>query len=158
VVLEGAATFRLSRLLFVDEELAVERLRLERERAGERRGARVLDRVLAWHAALVRLSSAADETEALRWSLEVESAAVELDVLTNGWFGARAEVLGVPSAVAPALPPAPSPGVREGAAGERRQPQSPPRLVALCLSAKPPEPCLPTHEMDSPTFKGASMR
>jgi hypothetical protein len=158
VVLEGAATFRLSRLLFVDEELAVERLRLERERAWERRIARVLDRVLAWHAALVRLSTAADDTEALRWSLEAESAAVELDVLTNGWFGSRAEVLGVSSAQALALPAAPSPKKREGAARGHREPPSPRRLVALCLSARPPESCLPTHEMDSPTFKGASMR
>jgi hypothetical protein len=157
VVLEGSATFRLSRLVFADEELAVERLRLEWERAGERRNARVLERVLAWHAALVRLSAAADETEGARFALELEAAAVELDVLTNGWFGARPEVLGVSSARGRAAPEAPSPGEPRGG-GERGEPRSPPRLVAHCLSAKPPEPCLPMHEMGSRTFKGASMR
>jgi hypothetical protein len=71
----------------------VERLRVERERSGERRVARVLERLLAWHGALVRLSSAADEAESPRWWLELDAAAVELDVLTNGWFGERVERL-----------------------------------------------------------------
>jgi hypothetical protein len=159
VVLEGAATFRLSRLVFADEELAVERLRLERERASERRIARVLDRVLAWHAALVRLSTAPDEAEATRWSLELEAAAVELDVLTKGWFGARAEVLAVSPERTPVVPAVSSPpAVPRGPAGERRELDSPASLVALCLSAKPLGPCLRTHEMGSLTFKGASMR
>jgi hypothetical protein len=145
VVLEGAATFRLSRLLFADEELAVERLRLERERAWERRIARVLERVLAWHAALVRLSTAVDETEQTRWLLELEGATVELDVLTAGWFGARVEALGV----LPTTPPAVS---------ERAPAAEAARLEPPGLSAKPPGSCLPTHETGSRTFKGVSMR
>jgi hypothetical protein len=145
VVLEGAATFRLSRLLFADEELAVERLRLERERVGERRLARVLERVLAWHVALVRLSTAVDATERARFLLELEAASVELDVLTAGWFGARVEALGV----LPSAPPA---------ASERAPAAEASRLDPSGLSAKPSPSCLPTHETDSRTFKGASMR
>jgi hypothetical protein len=158
VVLEGAATFRLSRLLFADEELAVERLRLERERAGERRSTRVLERVLAWHAACERLAAADEATDVARWSIELEAAVVELDVLTNGWFGTRLETLEMSSARPPDAPSAPRSLVTEPGAAERREPGSVPRLEAPCLSAKPPGPCLPMHEMGSRTFKGASMR
>jgi hypothetical protein len=95
LVLEGAATFRLSRLLFADEELAVDRLRLERERNLERRATRVLERLLAWHAAVVRLASGVEDIDLERVSLELDAAAVELDVLTDGWFQARVARLGV---------------------------------------------------------------
>jgi hypothetical protein len=159
LVLEGGATFRLSRLVFADEELAVERLRIERERAAERRTARVLDRVLAWHAALVRLAAPGDDAERTRDRLELDAAVVELDVLTDGWFGARPETRAVrwalPPSGTPAPPPAPAPPASER---ERRGPAPATCLDALRLSARPSEPCLPMHETASPTFSGASMR
>jgi hypothetical protein len=89
LLLEGQATFRLNRLLFADEELAVERLRIERERGSERRQARVTARVLAWHRAVSRERSAASAEERGRAELLRVEAEVELDVLTGGWFGPR---------------------------------------------------------------------
>jgi hypothetical protein len=135
VVLEGAATFRLSRLLFADEELAVERLRLERERNAERRVARVLERVLAWHAALVRLASAGEEGDRERLSLELDAASVELDVLTNGWFQARVATLGVLSEPAP-RPAVPATADRPAVSrpllpASRSHPPAPPSAAAL---------------------------
>lgn len=157
LVLEGAATFRLSNLVFADDELAVERVRIERERNAERRIARVLERVLAWHSALVRLASLEEGAERIRLTLELEAAAVELDVLTGGWFGARVEVLGAafspPGSQAPPVPSAPPVTAQKPAETTRV-----PRLDPLRLSARPCEPCLPMHVTGSPTFKGASTR
>jgi hypothetical protein len=158
LLLEGAATFRLSNLLFADEELAVDRLRIERERGVERRMARVLDRVLAWHGAVVRLAAPHDDAEELRSRLELEAATVELDVLTGGWFGARVEALGVVRELPP-VAPSPAPPADTPAEGSERRERAPvPSLDALRLSARPSEPCLPMHETGSPTFRGASMR
>jgi hypothetical protein len=139
LVLEGAMTFRLTNLLFADEELAVERLRIERERNAERRVARVLERLLAWHAALVRLETATEEDDRARIDLERVAAVVELDVLTDGWFGPRAKAFGPR---------------RDG------QPSAPPdaRLDPPGVSATPCSSCLPMHETGSRTSKGASMR
>lgn len=155
LVLEGGATFRLSNLLFADDELAVERLRLERERGAERRVARVLDRVLAWYAALTRLADPGEDVEHARLVLELDAAALELDVLTDGWFGARVESLGVR---APSF--APAAAASTGPPVDAAEPPDPggPRLDALRLSARSCEPCLPMHETDSRTFKGASTR
>jgi len=138
MVFEGAATFRLARLVFADDELAVERLRLERERAGERLTARVLDRLFAWHLASSRLAEADDE-QRLRLELERLAAEVELDVLTGGWFGARLAEL----------------GLGKGAARS----DSPPRALDRDrLSARSASPCLPKHETGSPTSCGALTR
>jgi hypothetical protein len=148
LVVEGAASFRLGRLVFANDELAVERLRLERARSAERRAARVVERLLAWHGAASRLAS--PEREALE-SAEVErlvrerlDAEIELDVLTGGWF--RAE-LG---------------RLTNRAAQSRRTGTEPPRRKAPggapALSATSSGPCLPKHETASPTFCGASTR
>jgi hypothetical protein len=89
LVLEGSATFRLNRLVFADEEIAVKRLELEQERNTERLTARVLERLFAWHRAWSGLGGAEPEAR-LELELLLVQAEVELDVLTGGWFAERA--------------------------------------------------------------------
>lgn len=89
-LLEAQLTFRLSRLVFADEELAVERVRIERERTSARTAAHVVERVLRWHRALT-LSRDAELSPEVRQKLALDAldAEVELDVLTGAWFGER---------------------------------------------------------------------
>jgi hypothetical protein len=90
LMLEASATWRLNRLVFADEEIAVERLVLERERNTEKLSARVLERLFDWHRALSGIPSADPKVRA-KLELERIEAEVELDGLTGGWFGAEAE-------------------------------------------------------------------
>lgn len=104
-LLEAQLTFRLGRLVFADEELAVERLRLERERNAARTAAHVLARLLDWHRALSLARDAALAPEAAqKLVLDAVEAEVELDVLTGGWFGERAAPYHRPPAAAAPLP------------------------------------------------------
>lgn len=104
-LLEAQLTFRLGRLVFADEELAVERLRLERERNAARTAAHVLVRLLDWHRALSLARDAALAPEAAqKLVLDAVEAEVELDVLTGGWFGERAAPYHRPPAAAAPLP------------------------------------------------------
>jgi hypothetical protein len=87
LLLEAALTWKLNRLVFADEEIALERLELERERNAEKLRERVLERLFDWHRALSRLSSdPGSSDEPGRHELERLEAEVELDVLTGGWF------------------------------------------------------------------------
>lgn len=106
-LLEAQLTFRLSRVVFADEELALERLRIERERASARTAALVVERVLAWHRAFT-LSRDTELTPEVRQKLAFEAleAEVELDVLTGAWFGERTARYREP-------PPAPAPPATE---------------------------------------------
>jgi hypothetical protein len=114
-LLEAQATFRLNRLVFADEEVPLERLRIERERLNERLEARVLARVVAWHRALSRERSAPDAETRGRAALARVDAEMELDALTDGWFGERVRRLGLDvlpverRAPAPKAPAAPKP-------------------------------------------------
>jgi hypothetical protein len=125
VVLEASATFRLDRLVFAHEELAVERLR---QRAAEERlklEARVAQAVLE----LVRARQQAcstDPNDPARTGqlLKLQELFELLDTLTAGWFGGQAPglgqaVWGYPEAIlaqcerpeppqAPAAPPKPT--------------------------------------------------
>jgi hypothetical protein len=97
-LLEASATFKLNRLVFADEELSVERLELEREKATEKLSERVLERLFAWHRAFSGLVSAgADPKRRAIFELERLEAEVELDVLTGGWFGGVARRLAEPT-------------------------------------------------------------
>lgn len=89
---EASATFKLNRLVFADEELSVERLELERERATERLSEHVLERLFDWHRALSGLVSGESESKR-RGLLELErlECEIELDVLTGGWFAEVAQ-------------------------------------------------------------------
>jgi hypothetical protein len=87
---EASATWRLNRLVFADEEIAVQRLVLERERSTEKLSARVLERLFDWHRALSGIPSA-DAKARTKLELERIEAEVELDALTGGWFAREAE-------------------------------------------------------------------
>jgi hypothetical protein len=117
-VLEASATWKLNRLIFADEEIAVERLALEREKNAERLSQRVLARLFDWHRALSELAAASVPPKR-RGLAELErlEAEVELDVLTGGWFGEVARRFSKPE------PQRTAPG-RDGSAG------SSPRLTA----------------------------
>jgi hypothetical protein len=87
-LMEASATWKLNRLVFADEEIAIERLELEREKSVERLSEHVVERLFDWHRALSELA-APDAGARRRGLLELErlEAEVELDVLTGGWFG-----------------------------------------------------------------------
>ena len=158
-LLEAQATFRLNRLVFADEEIPVERLRIERERLSERLRARVMARVVAWHRALSHERSAADSEQRGRAALERVGAEVELDVLTNGWFAARVARLGLaPVRVerrdpGPKNPAAPQPALKAPVpAPKALRPVAPADLDAPPVSATSASPCLPMLATGSKTF------
>jgi hypothetical protein len=85
--LEARATWRLDRLVFADEEVALERTRSQREEAQAKLTERVLDLLFTWQRALVReADAAASPEEHLSATLKKIEAEVELDILTAGWF------------------------------------------------------------------------
>jgi hypothetical protein len=88
-VLEARVTFRLDRLLFADEEITVERARLDRSEIRARVAARVLQALFEWQKAYALLADPGLPSED-RFSAvlrEAESSAI-LDMMTGGWFGA----------------------------------------------------------------------
>jgi hypothetical protein len=156
-ILEARATWKLNRLVFADQEIQVERLELERDRAAERLTARVVALVLAWHHGL---SAARSEDEEARARAEFEriEALVTLDVMTAGWFGATAERLvrakSTPVAPGPRATPAGPPSARKQALPAFEGSD----LVEGRASATPAGPCLPMHVTGSKTSCGVSMR
>jgi hypothetical protein len=102
-----------------------------------------------------------------RAALERVGVAAELDVLTDGWFGARVERLPLPRVErrdpgpenrAPPQPASKSnhtrlPPVRPGERSLARL-----GLDAEAASATPASPCLPKLATQSPTSCGVSMR
>jgi hypothetical protein len=114
--LEASATFRLDRLLFNRDEIATERLR---QQAGSEH-LKVEQRVLAALLGLYRARERAcwpgvDEQQRLEQRLRLIELAVELDVVTAGWFAERSPELanavwGFPEAAQGACqPPEPPP-------------------------------------------------
>jgi len=87
LVLEARLTWRLDRLVFAGEELTLERLHHEWDLAERRLIDTVLQRLLLWQRGRVR-SADPDLDPEQRQSAEIEAlgAAIELDVLTDGWF------------------------------------------------------------------------
>lgn len=87
VWLEARATWRLDRLVFTDDEIAIERLRDARAEAQTKATARVLDLLFAWQRAQTALAdpkrTPEERTEATLRRIEAETA---LDVCTDGWF------------------------------------------------------------------------
>jgi hypothetical protein len=103
--LEARATWRLDRLLFAEEEVALERMRHERAEAKERLTKEVLRLLFEWqraraHADNPMLSAEENLTARLR---AIETAA-ELDLLTSGWFSRWRG--GQPEPIEPPPPPA----------------------------------------------------
>jgi hypothetical protein len=117
LLFEARATWKLDRLVFADEELHVERLRAQQERANERVVASVLKQLFTWRRAQVHLLDAELSPEdRLRYEVEQLEAEAALDVLTDGLFSRerRAEETGsVGSAPGvPAAAPGQTPGPR----------------------------------------------
>jgi hypothetical protein len=86
--LEARLTFRLDRLIFADDEVSLERVRLERSEIRARTAAKVMQTLFEWQRAYAlalepSLSSAEHFAAILR---ELEASAI-LDVMTDGYFG-----------------------------------------------------------------------
>lgn len=109
LLLEARATWKLDRLVFADEELHVERLRAQRERASERLVALVLKHLLGWQRARARLAGPELSPEdQLRLEIEQLEAEAALDVLTDGLFASERRAREAGSAApAPGLSPPP---------------------------------------------------
>ena len=84
---EARLTWHLDRLVFSDQEVSIERLQSERDAAERHLIDRVLSRLALWQRSRVRAADVDSEPE-VRETAELEAlgAAVELDVLTDGWF------------------------------------------------------------------------
>jgi hypothetical protein len=106
LLFEARLTWHLDRLLFSDQEVSLERLRSERDAAEQKLVEHVLERLAAWQRERVRAADEDSEPE-VRENAELEAlgAAVELDVLTDGWFS---EAIGDGDEPAP-----PDPGKRQ---------------------------------------------
>lgn len=86
--LEARLTFRLDRLIFADDEVSLERVRLERSELRARTTAKVLQALFEWQRAYA-LAQEPATTSAEHFAAvlrELEASAV-LDVVTDGWFG-----------------------------------------------------------------------
>ena len=85
--LEARATWRLDRLLFAEEEVALERMRHERTEAQTRLTKEVLKLLFDWQRALARGDDPTLPPEDhLSAQLKAIEAEAELDLLTDGWF------------------------------------------------------------------------
>ena len=88
LLLEARATWALDRLVFADEELAVERLRLDQARSEAALVDRVIALVFGWERARrTRLDQEAEPEARFRAEVDETEAEAALDVLTDGWFG-----------------------------------------------------------------------
>lgn len=87
-VLEARLTFRLDRLLFADDEVSLERVRIERSELRSRTAAKALQTLFEWQRAFALVQDATLSTDEHFAAMlrEIEAGAV-LDVMTDGWFG-----------------------------------------------------------------------
>ena len=87
LTLEARLTWRLDRLVFADEEVSVERLQHERDAAERRLISEVLHSLALWQRGRARAADPdLDPDQRETAELEAIGAALELDVLTDGWF------------------------------------------------------------------------
>lgn len=161
LLMEAQLTFRLNRLVFADEEVALERLRIARERSAEDRTDRLLARLARWHRALSRERSLSDDAARAAARLERLDAEMQLDVLTGGWFGDRVRHLGLDAPPVERREPAPKTPAAAKGAPKTKITTAPPVLEGFSrcpASATPASSCLPKLATDSRTSYGASMR
>ena len=106
LALEASLTWHLDRLIFADEEVSIERLQNERDSAERRLVDHVLQRLASWQRARARAADPDGDPE-VRETAELEAigAAVELDVLTDGWFSQAIGESEAPDASAAGEPP-----------------------------------------------------
>ncbi len=87
---EARLTLRLGRLVFADEEVAVERLRQEMQQQRGKVAQRLGELLGAWQRGQARATSAALPDDRLEAQLAAEAASVALDTLTDGaWSATR---------------------------------------------------------------------
>jgi len=87
LTIEARLTWRLDRLVFADEEVTLERLQIERDAAERRLIDSVLERLEVWQRSRLRASDPLTDPEQRQTAeYNAAAAAVELDVLTDGWF------------------------------------------------------------------------
>jgi len=87
LAIEARLTWHLDRLVFADEEVSLERLQIERDAAERRLIDYVLERLELWQRGKARAADPNSEPEPREMAeLSAIAAAVELDVLTDGWF------------------------------------------------------------------------
>jgi hypothetical protein len=93
---EAQASWTFDRLIFADDEIAIERLRQQGARARGERGLKALKLLFVWQRAWVRLRVGNLEPEKA-WAAELDAlqAQAELDVLSGGWFSKQLALLGV---------------------------------------------------------------
>jgi hypothetical protein len=97
--LEARLTFRLDRLLFADDEVSVERIRIERADQRARATTKVIEALFEWQRAyiLARDPDLGTDEHVAALLRELEAAS-RLDIMTEGWFGRfRAGLKGPPS-------------------------------------------------------------
>jgi hypothetical protein len=84
---EARVSFRLDRLLFADDEIPLERLRLDRSELRSRTAAKVLQALFEWQRAyaLAQENGTTSDEHFAAVVRELEAAAI-LDVMTDGWF------------------------------------------------------------------------
>jgi hypothetical protein len=89
--IEGRATFRLDRLAFADDEVAIEKLRMDRERSVRATTEDVLRALEKWQRAeAAAADEALPEPDRIRAEVDAAAASAVLDVLTDGWFSSPA--------------------------------------------------------------------
>jgi hypothetical protein len=90
VGLEGRLTWRLDRLVYADDEPAIERIRLEHRDARARVAGKVLEALFQWQRAALDLRTLPPTQQGTRDEADVRLRVLEaeavLDVLTSGWF------------------------------------------------------------------------
>jgi hypothetical protein len=89
VWLEARATWRLDRLLFSDEEVALERMRNDRSEAQAKLVEKVIELLFTWQRAITSEAIFEEQgatEEHITAALKVAEAEASLDVLTDGWF------------------------------------------------------------------------
>jgi hypothetical protein len=108
LLFEARLTWHLDRLVFSDQEVSLERLQNERDAAERKLVDHVLERLAAWQRNRVRAADEDSDPE-VRETAELETlgAAVELDVLTDGWFSQAIGESEEPASAAPSEQPKP---------------------------------------------------
>ena len=85
--IEGTVTWKLNRLLFVNEELSMERLRIQQSQARSKLAGEVLKALFEWQRAQILLQDPdIDDAERIEAAIKEAESIVLLDVLTGGWF------------------------------------------------------------------------
>ncbi|NUQ79404.1 MAG: hypothetical protein HUU21_38330 [Polyangiaceae bacterium] len=92
VWLEARGTWRLDRILFADEEIALEKMRHDRADAQAKLIQKVLELLFAWQRAValkehLESAASADIEARVTAALNVAETEASLDVITGGWFG-----------------------------------------------------------------------